>query len=75
MDTDDNSNGWTDEGWDGLDNNGNGQVDELAEWEAELWPTQIVAQGVQNQTYAIERRPAPRAMRAKWRCRPRSSST
>jgi len=33
---DDNNNGWTDEGWDGLDNNGNGQVDELAEWEAEL---------------------------------------
>ena len=32
---DDNNNGWTDEGWDGVDNNGNGQVDELAEWEAE----------------------------------------
>jgi hypothetical protein len=56
---DDNNNGWTDEGWDGLDNNGNGQVDELAEWEAELWPDQIVAQGVHNQTYTIERRPAP----------------
>ena len=42
---DDNNNGWTDEGWDGLDNNGDGHVDELAEWESELWPTQSVAPG------------------------------
>ena len=34
---DDNGNGWIDEGWDGVDNNGDGQVDELAEWESELW--------------------------------------
>jgi len=59
---DDNNNGWTDEGWDGVDNNGNNQVDELAEWEAELWPNQIITQlvtGVQNQSYVIQRRPAP----------------
>ena len=29
---DDNGDGWTDAGWDGVDNNGNGIVDELAEW-------------------------------------------
>lgn len=34
---DDNGNGWTDEGFDGVDNNRNGLVDELAEWEAERW--------------------------------------
>jgi prepilin-type N-terminal cleavage/methylation domain-containing protein len=59
---DDNNNGWTDEGWDGIDNNGNTLVDELAEWEAEQWPNQIITQlviGVQNQPYAINRRPAP----------------
>jgi prepilin-type N-terminal cleavage/methylation domain-containing protein len=56
---DDNNNGWTDEGWDGVDNNGDGQVDELAEWENEQWPIQIVAQGIHNQIYSIQRRPAP----------------
>ena len=34
---DDNDNGWIDEGWDGIDNNGDGNVDELAEWEPEVW--------------------------------------
>ena len=34
---DDNANGWVDEGWDGVDNNGNRLVDELAEWETESW--------------------------------------
>jgi prepilin-type N-terminal cleavage/methylation domain-containing protein len=56
---DDNNNGWTDEGWDGIDNNGNNQVDELGEWEIEVWPNQTVGLGVQNQPYAINRRPAP----------------
>jgi prepilin-type N-terminal cleavage/methylation domain-containing protein len=36
---DDNNNGWIDEGFDGVDNNANGQVDELAEWESERWPS------------------------------------
>src|SRR5262249_30055907 len=56
---DDNANGWIDEGWDGIDNNGDGNIDELAEWENELWPDQIVAQGIFNQPYIIRRRPFP----------------
>ena len=36
---DDNNNGWKDEGWDGVDNDGiNGQVDDIGEWiEIESW--------------------------------------
>lgn len=34
---DDNNNGWIDEGFDGIDNDGNGQTDELQEWEQEQW--------------------------------------
>ncbi len=34
---DDNNNGWIDEGWDGVNNNGNGNVDELLEWETESY--------------------------------------
>lgn len=34
---DDDSNGWIDEGWDGVDNDGDGLVDELDEWEPEQW--------------------------------------
>jgi prepilin-type N-terminal cleavage/methylation domain-containing protein len=34
---DDNGNGWTDEGFDGVDNNGDGVVDDAAEWETERW--------------------------------------
>ncbi len=34
---DDDNNGYVDDGWDGVDNNGNGQVDELEEWEIETW--------------------------------------
>jgi hypothetical protein len=56
---DDNSNGWIDEGFDGVDNNNNGLIDELAEWEVEAWGGSIIAQGVSNQPYTIQRRPAP----------------
>jgi len=56
---DDNNNGWTDEGWDGVDNNGNNVIDELAEWEPETWQGTVVTQGVLNQRYTILRRPAP----------------
>ena len=56
---DDNNNGWVDEGWDGFDNNGDGNIDELAEWETELWPATFVAQSTQNYPYRIRRRPAP----------------
>jgi hypothetical protein len=44
---DDNHNGWIDDGWDGVDNNGDGQVDELAEWELEDVP-QSIAGPLQN---------------------------
>jgi prepilin-type N-terminal cleavage/methylation domain-containing protein len=58
---DDNQNGWTDEGWDGVDNNGNGLVDELAEWELEDLPQSIAGplQNITNLPYVVRRRPAP----------------
>ena len=34
---DDNKDGWVDSGFDGVDNNGNLIIDELAEWELEAW--------------------------------------
>jgi prepilin-type N-terminal cleavage/methylation domain-containing protein len=34
---DDNHNGWTDEGFDGVDNNADGVIDDAAEWEIETW--------------------------------------
>jgi hypothetical protein len=52
---DDNRNGWADEGWDGVDNNANGTIDELAEWEPETW---LSPPGSQL-TYTIRRRLAP----------------
>jgi len=65
---DDNSNGWIDEGADGVDNNGNGIMDDPGlidltgispgEWEQETW-VGAVAQGVVAATYAISRRPVP----------------
>jgi prepilin-type N-terminal cleavage/methylation domain-containing protein len=57
---DDNNNGWIDEGFDGVDNNGNGVTDELAEWEAEAWHG-AAANGMVSVTYSIQRRPAPSA--------------
>jgi prepilin-type N-terminal cleavage/methylation domain-containing protein len=57
---DDNSNGWTDEGWDGIDNNGDGNTDELAEWELENWNSPFVSsQNFANLPYVIRRRPVP----------------
>ena len=56
---DDNANGWTDEGWDGVDNNGDGNIDELAEWESELWTGAALTQNITNLPYLIRRRPAP----------------
>jgi len=56
---DDNGNGWTDEGWDGVDNNGDGNIDELAEWELEYWTGPSATQSISNLPYVIERRPAP----------------
>lgn len=37
--TDDNKNGWIDEGWDGVDNDGVNGIDDIGEWiETETWP-------------------------------------
>jgi hypothetical protein len=57
---DDNGNGWIDEGFDGIDNNLNGQIDEPAEWELEQWNQSRVI-NFQDVPYTIQRRPAPAA--------------
>ncbi|MGP0068122.1 MAG: prepilin-type N-terminal cleavage/methylation domain-containing protein [Isosphaeraceae bacterium] len=61
---DDNKNGWIDEGWDGVDNNGDGQVDEVfgnygSEWETEVWQGAAGPSETTNMPYTIQRRPAP----------------
>ena len=56
---DDNRNGWTDEGFDGVDNNGNRAVDEPAEWEQESWLGAAGSNAAVNLPYTIRRRPAP----------------
>ncbi len=69
---DDNKNGWVDEGWDGVNNNGNVDIngnpliDELFEWEPESWHGAIVSElnaspngRISSQQYVIQRRPAP----------------
>jgi prepilin-type N-terminal cleavage/methylation domain-containing protein len=58
---DDNRNGWSDEGWDGVDNNGDGNVDELAEWETEQWTGAARTEGIVNAPYVVKRRLAPGA--------------
>ncbi len=55
---DDNSDGWIDSGWDGVDNDGNGLIDDAGEWETETWPGPLAA-GLVDSTYSIGRRPAP----------------
>lgn len=64
---DDNKNGWTDEGYDGLDNNlaqeaiaGTAVLaDDLFEWETEAWPTAFNSKPPTNVPYTIQRRAAP----------------
>jgi prepilin-type N-terminal cleavage/methylation domain-containing protein len=59
---DDNGNGWIDEQWDGVDNDGNGPTDYLEdtnEFEQETWLGAISTSSVLNITYTIKRRPAP----------------
>jgi prepilin-type N-terminal cleavage/methylation domain-containing protein len=66
---DDNKNGWTDEGYDGVDNNLSAEVmagvtpvvDDLAEWEIEAWPAAYTSNPPTNASYTIRRRPAPSA--------------
>lgn len=55
---DDDHDGFIDNGWDGVDNDGDGVTDAAAEWELETWPGKL-AQGVTGGTYVIRRRPAP----------------
>jgi prepilin-type N-terminal cleavage/methylation domain-containing protein len=55
---DDNANGWTDEGWDNVDNNGNNLTDEPAEWEVEQWQGYL-KQGITLTPYVIRRRLMP----------------
>lgn len=68
---DDNNNGWVDEGWDGVDNDGdnngsNGYIDEptckistAGEWEAEAWLGSTATSLPLNALYTIARRPLP----------------
>lgn len=56
---DDNSNGWIDEGFDGVDNDGVNGVDDAGEWvETESWQG-AAANGVFSASYTIRRRLAP----------------
>lgn len=72
---DDNGNGWADDGFDGVDNNSDGRVDEhlpgttvtvggvqavADEWEQEQWIGGAV-NGMVNVAYTIRRHPAPAA--------------
>ncbi len=52
-------NGWIDEGWDGVDNNGINGIDDLTEWETEQWLGSISTQTVVDVAYTIQRRPVP----------------
>jgi hypothetical protein len=54
---DDDGDGYADNGWDGVDNNGDPQhlIDEPAEWETETW----LGTAPVNAAYQILRRPAP----------------
>ncbi len=56
---DDNRNGLIDEGFDGVDNNGDGTVDDPAERGAESWLGQQAMFPTIDQPYTIRRRPYP----------------
>jgi len=64
---DDNNNGWIDEGYDGVDNDGDGLVDETTctlfpvygEWEIEAWQGSLTTVGLVDLPYTIQRRPTP----------------
>lgn len=56
---DDNANGWIDEGFDGVDNDGLNGTDEAAEWEREAWLGSVANQALTAVPYTIHRRPAP----------------
>jgi prepilin-type N-terminal cleavage/methylation domain-containing protein len=55
---DDNANGWIDEGWDGVDNDGINGVDDVGEWvEQETWSG--APPSATQLPYTIQRRPVP----------------
>ena len=56
---DDNANGWIDEGFDGVDNNGINGIDEAAEWEQEAWIGPLASKPLSAVSYVLKRRPAP----------------
>lgn len=59
---DDDRDGLIDSGWNGIDDNLNGYVDDDYEWEAERW-TASASGGLTNAPYWIVRNPAPDANR------------
>jgi prepilin-type N-terminal cleavage/methylation domain-containing protein len=55
--TDDNINGWVDEGWDGVDNDNQNGIDDIGEWvEKETFATTLPPDPL---PYTIQRRPVP----------------
>lgn len=56
---DDDGNGYVDEGFDGVDNNGDGVIDDLGEWEVETWVGLGSQTSTVNHPYTLSRRPVP----------------
>ena len=56
---DDNGDGFIDEGFDGVDNNLDGVIDDLAEWEVETWDQAHGSNKTFSVPYTIVRRPVP----------------
>jgi type II secretory pathway pseudopilin PulG len=56
---DDNNNGWIDEEFDGVDNDGDGLIDDLTEWESESWQGAAASRVLVDIPYTIYRRPFP----------------
>ena len=51
--------GYVDEGFDGVDNNGDGVIDDLGEWEVETWGSAAIESSTVNHPYTLARRPVP----------------
>jgi prepilin-type N-terminal cleavage/methylation domain-containing protein len=57
------STGYTDPGWDGVDNDGINGIDDIGEWigRPESWQGSVLSQSNQQLQYTIKRRPCPAA--------------
>ena len=67
---DDNRNGFIDEGFDGVDNDCDGVIDDLGEWEVETWTSATMADvDLQPPLHDRPRGRCPRRATARWRCR------